>query len=139
MGLKLVYNTLKHTEGETLSQTFTHYKILMNELVDDGVTLSNHEISYGSINSLPKKWLKFNQSLKNSNHVRNIYLTTLFEKYKYEEKIFDKICALDTKKAITSPISTTFFSNSVVQDFQDKPSDEEDMRISKDYLDDLNE
>ena len=52
----------------------------MNELVNDGVTLSKHEINVCFINSLPKKWLSFNQSLKNSNHVRDLDLATFFWK-----------------------------------------------------------
>ncbi|GJY14227.1 hypothetical protein Tco_0383536 [Tanacetum coccineum] len=38
--LKLGYNTFKFKEGETLTQTFTRYKDLMNELVNDGIKLS---------------------------------------------------------------------------------------------------
>ncbi|GJZ84100.1 hypothetical protein Tco_0649439 [Tanacetum coccineum] len=42
-------------------------------------------------------------------------------------------------KALTSPISTYFFSNYVVQDIQNDPTDEEDLKSSQDYLDDVNE
>ncbi|GJZ61957.1 hypothetical protein Tco_0618094 [Tanacetum coccineum] len=37
MDLKLCYNTFRCKEGETLTQTFTRYKALMNELVNDGI------------------------------------------------------------------------------------------------------
>ncbi|GKG10665.1 hypothetical protein Tco_0342065 [Tanacetum coccineum] len=37
------------------------------------------------------------------------------------------------------PLSTTFFSTSIVQDFQDSPDDEEDTRSNHEYLNDLDE
>ncbi|GKA13315.1 retrovirus-related pol polyprotein from transposon TNT 1-94 [Tanacetum coccineum] len=37
------------------------------------------------------------------------------------------------------PLSTAFFSTSIVQDFQDSPDDEEDTRSSHEYLNDLEE
>ncbi|GJX35872.1 retrovirus-related pol polyprotein from transposon TNT 1-94, partial [Tanacetum coccineum] len=51
MDLKLCYNTFKFKEGESLTQTFTKYKSLMNELVNDGIKLSKFEINTGFINS----------------------------------------------------------------------------------------
>nr|GEV68201.1 retrovirus-related Pol polyprotein from transposon TNT 1-94 [Tanacetum cinerariifolium] len=36
MDMKLCYNTFKFKEGENLTQTFTRYKALMNELLNDG-------------------------------------------------------------------------------------------------------
>nr|GEW37823.1 retrovirus-related Pol polyprotein from transposon TNT 1-94 [Tanacetum cinerariifolium] len=39
----------------------------------------------------------------------------------------------------TTPLSTAFFSSSIVQDFQDSPDDEEDTRSSHEYLNDLEE
>ncbi|GJW21837.1 retrovirus-related pol polyprotein from transposon TNT 1-94 [Tanacetum coccineum] len=58
MDLKLCYNIFTFKEDETLTQTFTRYKALMNELVNDGIKLSKLEINTGFINGLPKKWLK---------------------------------------------------------------------------------
>ncbi|GKE73260.1 hypothetical protein Tco_1535301 [Tanacetum coccineum] len=77
MDLKLCYNTFKFKEGETLTQSFTRYKALMNDL---------------------------NKSL--------ISATSL---------------------------STAFISTSIVQDFQDSPDNEEDIRSSHEYLNDLEE
>ncbi|GJS18225.1 hypothetical protein Tco_0412697 [Tanacetum coccineum] len=48
MDLKLCYNTFKFKEGESLTQTFTRYKALMNELVNDGIKLSKLEINTDS-------------------------------------------------------------------------------------------
>ncbi|GKB68571.1 hypothetical protein Tco_0929983 [Tanacetum coccineum] len=44
---------------ESLSQTYTRYKTLLNEIANDGVNLSKHEINVGFVNSLPEKWLTF--------------------------------------------------------------------------------
>ncbi|GJW38002.1 hypothetical protein Tco_0060922 [Tanacetum coccineum] len=45
MDLKLEYQTFRAKSSKTLSQTYTHYKTLLNELANDGVTLSKHEIN----------------------------------------------------------------------------------------------
>ncbi|GJT20871.1 retrovirus-related pol polyprotein from transposon TNT 1-94 [Tanacetum coccineum] len=100
--LKLCYNTFKFIEGESLTQTFTKYKPLMNELVNDGIKLSKLEINAGFINGLPKKWLAICQSLRNTNHVKESKLASLF-------------------------------------DFQESPDDEEDLRSSQEYMNDLDE
>ncbi|GJS53474.1 hypothetical protein Tco_0626836 [Tanacetum coccineum] len=44
-----------------------------------------------------------------------------------------------TKKTLVSatPLSTAFISTSIVQEFQDSPNDEEDVRSSQDYMNDL--
>ncbi|GJT99361.1 hypothetical protein Tco_1109700 [Tanacetum coccineum] len=91
MDLKLCYNTFKFKEGESLTQTFTRYKALMNELVNDGIKLSKLEINTGFIKRLPKKWLSFCQSLRNTNHVKDSELASLFGKLKYEENLIDRL------------------------------------------------
>nr|GEW83891.1 ribonuclease H-like domain-containing protein [Tanacetum cinerariifolium] len=63
MDLKLCYNTFKFKKGESLTQTFTRYNALMNELVNDDIKLSKLEINTGFINGLTNKWLSFCQSL----------------------------------------------------------------------------
>ncbi|GJS05526.1 retrovirus-related pol polyprotein from transposon TNT 1-94 [Tanacetum coccineum] len=47
MDLKLCYNTFKFKEGESLTQTFTRYKALINELVNDGIKFLKLEIIMG--------------------------------------------------------------------------------------------
>ncbi|GJR37638.1 hypothetical protein Tco_1213322 [Tanacetum coccineum] len=123
--IKLCYNTFKFKEGETLIQTFTIYKALMNELVNDGIKLSKLEINTGFINGLPKKWLSFCQSLKNTNHVKDSELGSLFGKLKYEENLINIIYEIEKNKSLISvtPMSTAFFSTSIVQDIQDSPHD----------------
>ncbi|GJU97011.1 retrovirus-related pol polyprotein from transposon TNT 1-94 [Tanacetum coccineum] len=141
MDLKLCYNTFKFKEGESLTQTFTRYKALMNELVNDGIKLSKLEINTGFINGLPKKWLSFCQSLRNTNHVKDSELASLFGKLKYEENLIDSIYETEKSKSLVSatPLSTAFLTTSIVQDFQDSPDDEEDTRSSHEYLNDLEE
>ncbi|GKC77638.1 hypothetical protein Tco_1128412 [Tanacetum coccineum] len=130
--LKLCYNTFKFKEGETLTQTFTRYKTLMNGLVNDGIKLSKLEINTGFINGLPKKWLSFCQSLKNTNHVKDSELASLFGKLEYEENLINNIYETKKNKSLISaiPLLTAFFSSSIVQDFQDRPDDKEDTRSS---------
>ncbi|GJY44996.1 hypothetical protein Tco_0433209 [Tanacetum coccineum] len=59
MDLKLEYQTFRAKPSKSLSQTYTHYKNLLNELSNDGVNLSKHEINVGFVNSLLEKWLTF--------------------------------------------------------------------------------
>ncbi|GKA91074.1 retrovirus-related pol polyprotein from transposon TNT 1-94 [Tanacetum coccineum] len=141
MDLKLCYNTFKFKKGESLTQTFTRYKALMNELVNNGIKLSKLEINTGFINGLPKKWLSFCQSLRNTNHVKDSELASLFAKLKYEENLINSIYETETSKSLvsTTPLLTAFFSTSIVQDFQDSHDDEEDTKSSHEYLNDLEE
>ncbi|GJX64954.1 hypothetical protein Tco_0299297 [Tanacetum coccineum] len=117
------------------------YKALMNELVNDSIKLSKLEINTSFINELPKKWLSFCQSLKNTNNVKDSELASLFGKLKYEENLIDSIYGTEKNKSLISvtPLSTAFFSSSIVQDFQDSPDDEEDTRSNHEYLNDLEE
>ncbi|GKC78352.1 hypothetical protein Tco_1129126, partial [Tanacetum coccineum] len=45
MDLKLEYQTFRAKSTESLSQTYTRYKTLLNELSNDGVNLSKHKIN----------------------------------------------------------------------------------------------
>ncbi|GJY98360.1 hypothetical protein Tco_0515270 [Tanacetum coccineum] len=85
MDMKLRYNIFKFKEGESLTQTFTRYKALKNELVNDGVKLTKLKINTGFINGLPKKWLAFCQSLRNKNHVKESEFASLFDSPDDEE------------------------------------------------------
>ncbi|GJY85849.1 retrovirus-related pol polyprotein from transposon TNT 1-94 [Tanacetum coccineum] len=100
--LKLKYQTFRAKSIESLSQTYTRYKTLLNELANDGVNLFKHEI--------------------NDNLIQRRYS--------------------DTKKALITTssstiISTAFFSNNVIQDFQENYDEEVDERSSEEYLRDL--
>ncbi|GJX39695.1 retrovirus-related pol polyprotein from transposon TNT 1-94 [Tanacetum coccineum] len=47
--MKLEYQTFRAKSTESLSQTYTRYKTLLNELSNDGVNLSKHEINVAFI------------------------------------------------------------------------------------------
>ncbi|GKB04879.1 hypothetical protein Tco_0833074 [Tanacetum coccineum] len=49
MDLKLEYNTFRAKPFESLSQTYTRYKTLLNELSNDSMKLSKHEINVGLV------------------------------------------------------------------------------------------
>nr|GEU42067.1 retrovirus-related Pol polyprotein from transposon TNT 1-94 [Tanacetum cinerariifolium] len=86
MDLKLEYQTFRAKSTESLSQTYTHYKTLLNELANDGVNLSKHEINVGFINSLNEKWLTFSQGLRNANHTQTLDLADIYKDYKTKYK-----------------------------------------------------
>ncbi|GKC87582.1 hypothetical protein Tco_1148231, partial [Tanacetum coccineum] len=98
-------------------------------------------INTGFINGLPKKWLAFCQSLRNTNHVKESELASLFGKLKYEENLIDSIYGTNKVKTLVfaTPLSTAFCSTSIVQNFQDSPNDEEDARSNQEYMNDLEE
>ncbi|GJR24131.1 retrovirus-related pol polyprotein from transposon TNT 1-94 [Tanacetum coccineum] len=119
---------------KSLSQTYTYYKTLLNELANDGVNLSKYEINIGFVNSLPEKWLTFSQGLRNANHTQTLDISDIYGRFVYEDNLIQRRY-LDTKKAlITTPSSTAiftaFFSNNVIQNFQENSDDEVDERSS---------
>lgn len=141
MDLKLEYNTFRAKDSESLSETYTRYKTLLNELTNDGVCLSKHEINVGFVNSLPEKWLNFSHGLRNANHIQNLELPEIYRKFVCEDNLITRRYpgkAQETKKTLTSsPISTAFYSNDVVHDFQDGSNDEVDERTCEENLNDL--
>nr|GEV12462.1 retrovirus-related Pol polyprotein from transposon TNT 1-94 [Tanacetum cinerariifolium] len=141
MNLKLEYQTFRAKSSESLLQTYTRYKTLLNKLSNDCVNLSKHEINVGFVNSLPEKWLTFSQGLRNANHTQTFDLANIYERFVYEDNLIQRRYS-DIKKAlITTPlsfaISTAFFSNNVIQDFLENSDDEVDERSSEEYLRDL--
>ncbi|GJT71863.1 retrovirus-related pol polyprotein from transposon TNT 1-94 [Tanacetum coccineum] len=118
------------TGDERKAANIDHYKALMNELVNDGIKLSKLEINTNFINGLPKKWLSFCQSLRNTNNMKDYELASLFGKLKYEENLRDSIYETEKNKSLVfaTPLSTTLFSSSIFQDFLDSPDDEEDTK-----------
>ncbi|GKE56634.1 hypothetical protein Tco_1495819 [Tanacetum coccineum] len=121
MDLKLEYNTFRAKPSESLSQTYTRYKTLINKLLNDGVTLSKYKINVGFINILPEKWLRFNQGLRNADHTQTLDLADIYRRFVYEDNLILRIYPESKKALITAPsttlISTAFFSNNVIQDF----------------------
>ncbi|GJU39122.1 hypothetical protein Tco_1192079 [Tanacetum coccineum] len=141
MDLKIKYQTFRAKPSESLSQTYTRYKTLLNELSNDGVNLFKHEINVGFVNSLPKKWLTFSQGLRNANHTQTLDLADIYQRFVYEDNLIQRRYFNTNKALITTPsstaISTAFFSNNVIQDFQENSDDEVDERSSEEYLKDL--
>ncbi|GJU42005.1 hypothetical protein Tco_1194962 [Tanacetum coccineum] len=60
---------------ESLSQTYTRYKTLINELANDGVNLSRHEINVGFVN---REVVNFSQVLRNANHTQTLDLADIY-------------------------------------------------------------
>nr|GEY96334.1 retrovirus-related Pol polyprotein from transposon TNT 1-94 [Tanacetum cinerariifolium] len=63
MDLKLEYQTFRAKSTESLSQTYTRYKTLLNELTNDGVNLSKHKITVGFINNYKAEYKKMKVKL----------------------------------------------------------------------------
>ncbi|GKB75353.1 hypothetical protein Tco_0942248 [Tanacetum coccineum] len=61
--LKLEYSNFRAKTSKSLSHTYTSYKTLFNELSNDGVQLSKHELNVGFVNNFPEKYLNFSQGL----------------------------------------------------------------------------
>ncbi|GJU32076.1 retrovirus-related pol polyprotein from transposon TNT 1-94 [Tanacetum coccineum] len=92
-------------------------------------------------NNLPEKWLTFSQGLRNANHTQTLDFANIYERFVYKGNLIQRRYS-DTKKALittpsSTPISTAFFSNNVIQDFQENSDDELDERSSEEYLRDL--
>ncbi|GKB24225.1 hypothetical protein Tco_0863626 [Tanacetum coccineum] len=90
MDLKLEYQTFKGKSSETLSQTYTRYKTLVNELSNDGVILSKYEINVCFVNSLFEKWQSFPQGLRNANHTQTFDLADIYGRFDFQENSDDK-------------------------------------------------
>ncbi|GJT63687.1 hypothetical protein Tco_1015167 [Tanacetum coccineum] len=110
--LKLEYQTFWAKFTESLSQTYSRYKTMLNDLANDGVNLSKHEINID-----------------------------IYGRFVYEDNLIQRRYSNTKKALITTPssttISTAFFSNNVIQDFQENSIDEVDERSSEEYLRDL--
>ncbi|GJY33330.1 retrovirus-related pol polyprotein from transposon TNT 1-94 [Tanacetum coccineum] len=85
MDLKLEYQTFRAKPFESLSQTYTQYKTLLNKLTNDGVALSKHKINVGSVNSLLENWLSFSQGLRNANYTQTLVLADIYGRFVFED------------------------------------------------------
>ncbi|GKA50136.1 hypothetical protein Tco_0743209 [Tanacetum coccineum] len=102
MDLKLEYQTFRAKPSKSISRTYTRYKILLNELANDDVNLSKHEINVGFVNSLPEKWLTFSQGLRNANHTQTLNLVDINERY-FEDYYFEDQYAVSIKEDTAYP------------------------------------
>ncbi|GKE05259.1 hypothetical protein Tco_1397277 [Tanacetum coccineum] len=131
MDLKLKYKMFRAKPSDTLSKTYTYYKTLLNELTNDGVTISKHEINVDFVNSLLEKWLSFSQGLRNANHTQTLDLADIYGRFVYEDNLIFRRYS-NTKNVLIStpsdsPISTAFFSNNI--DKEEVSGDEEETRV----------
>ncbi|GJX77515.1 retrovirus-related pol polyprotein from transposon TNT 1-94 [Tanacetum coccineum] len=88
-----------------------------------------------------QRWNDIHKGLRNANHTQTLNLADIYGRFVYEDNLIQRRYS-DTKKALIStpsstPISTTFFSSNVIQDFQENFDDEVDERSSEEYLRDL--
>nr|GEU63660.1 retrovirus-related Pol polyprotein from transposon TNT 1-94 [Tanacetum cinerariifolium] len=90
MNLKLEYQTFRAKSTKSLSQTYTCYMTVLNELANDGVNLSKHEINVGFVKSLPEKWLTFSYGLRNANHTQTLDLADIYERFVYEDNLIQR-------------------------------------------------
>ncbi|GJY24353.1 retrovirus-related pol polyprotein from transposon TNT 1-94 [Tanacetum coccineum] len=106
---KLVINTSfinglpkKWLESVKVSETLTMLKILS--------LLLYLVINIGFINGLPKKWLSFCQSLRNTNHVKDFELASLFEDVSSDDNEMTEVKVLmalvDDENVVVSKEST---------------------------------
>nr|GEV01925.1 retrovirus-related Pol polyprotein from transposon TNT 1-94 [Tanacetum cinerariifolium] len=111
--LKLEYQTFRAKSTERLSQTYTRYKTLHNELINDGVNLSKHKINVGFVNSLPEKWLTFSQRPRNANHTQTLDLAEIYGRVEVstarviKEKIESQSETTQTVSALKLPVLKT--------------------------------
>ncbi|GKF32936.1 retrovirus-related pol polyprotein from transposon TNT 1-94, partial [Tanacetum coccineum] len=84
--------------------------------------------------------------MRNANHTQTLDLADIYGRFVYEDNLIQRRYSNTKKALITTPsstaISTAFFSNNVIQDFQENSDDEEDERSkdersSEEYLRDL--
>nr|GEV61437.1 retrovirus-related Pol polyprotein from transposon TNT 1-94 [Tanacetum cinerariifolium] len=123
MDLKLKYQTFKAKPTKSLSQTYTRYKTLLNELANDGVNLSKHEINVGFMNSLSEKWSTFSQGLRNANHTQTLDLADIYERFVYEDNLIQIRLVenqIDVKVKQIRTNNGTEFKNSELVSFCDE-------------------
>ncbi|GJZ64671.1 retrovirus-related pol polyprotein from transposon TNT 1-94 [Tanacetum coccineum] len=124
-----------------------HEEVLFTERGDGVADIKRHRRDLSSdsvrdlVTALPEKWLTFSQGLRNANHTQTLDLADIYGRFVYEDNLIQRRYS-DTKKALittpsSTPISTAFFSNNVIQDFQENSDDEVDERTSEEYLRDL--
>ncbi|GJX54141.1 retrovirus-related pol polyprotein from transposon TNT 1-94 [Tanacetum coccineum] len=117
MDLKLEYQTFRAKSTESLSQTYTRYKTLLNELANDGVNLSKHEINVGFMNSLPKKWLTFSQGLRNANHTQTLDLVDIYGRFDFQENS-DDVVDKRTSKEYQRDFDIEYHERALLKDYK---------------------
>ncbi|GJS29663.1 hypothetical protein Tco_0490283 [Tanacetum coccineum] len=73
--LRLKFNSFKALEGEKVQGTFTRLKILLNDLENKGVSISQAGVNATFVNNFPRKWLNMNQTQRANNSIKNDSMT----------------------------------------------------------------
>nr|GEX27871.1 hypothetical protein [Tanacetum cinerariifolium] len=83
--LRLKFYAFKAIEGEKVNGTFTRLRSLLNDLENNGVSITQAKVNATFVNSLPRKWLSMNQTQRANNFIKNDTLAALYSKYNYEK------------------------------------------------------
>ncbi|GJZ06429.1 hypothetical protein Tco_0540222 [Tanacetum coccineum] len=133
MDLKLQYQTFRAKPSESISQTYTRYKTLLDELANDGVNLSKHEINVAFVNSLLEKWLTFSQGLRNANHTQILDLVDIYGRFadpKIQKDYKAEYKKLKAKLALLEAIPST---SQTPKNFQPKNKADDELTVEKIY------
>ncbi|GJR75251.1 retrovirus-related pol polyprotein from transposon TNT 1-94 [Tanacetum coccineum] len=133
--LRLKFNAFKALKGERVKETFTRLKYLLNDLENNGVSISQAKLNATFVNSLPRKWLSMNQTQRANNSIKNDTMEALYGKYNYEEGLIDQIYMSESTKFSLQCLKA-LISNPTLQDSD--TDIEEDQRSSSEFLADLN-
>ncbi|GKA01419.1 hypothetical protein Tco_0674084 [Tanacetum coccineum] len=135
MDLKLEYQAFRAKSTESLSQTYTRYKTLLNELSNDGVNLFKHEINVGFMNSLPEKWLTFSQGLRNANHTQTLDLADIYGRFVYEDNLIHRRISKKILMMKLMKVSKGFQPKFTPKLIQSSPNSNSqvDLKFQKDY------
>ncbi|GKA32177.1 hypothetical protein Tco_0718544 [Tanacetum coccineum] len=109
-----------------------------NRIIDLKLEYQTFRAKPNEISHRPTPWLTFSQGLRNANHTQTLDLTDIYGRFVYEDNLIQRRYSDNKKALITTPSSTSisiaFFSNNVIQDFQENSNDEVDNRQGIDGL-----
>ncbi|GJV65217.1 hypothetical protein Tco_1476045 [Tanacetum coccineum] len=115
------YQTFRAKPYDSLSQTHTRYKTLLNELSNDGVTLSKREINVVFVNSLPE---------------RSVYKDNLIQRRISKKILMMRQMREPMRMSNISSVSKGFqpnFTPKLIQSSQPAKSSQNKPKIQKDY------
>nr|GEU76964.1 hypothetical protein [Tanacetum cinerariifolium]GEV82072.1 hypothetical protein [Tanacetum cinerariifolium] len=109
--------------------------LIMSVLPDDQI---NYVINCLTAKSTWDDLILYHEGPFDVKESRVMDLKLCYNTFKFKK---DNIYETEKNKSLVcaTPLSTAFFSSSIIQDFQDSPDDEEDTRSSHEYLNDLEE
>ncbi|GJZ93421.1 hypothetical protein Tco_0665486 [Tanacetum coccineum] len=129
MDLKLEYQTFRAKPTKSLSHTYTRYKTLLNELANDGVNLSKHEINTLDLADILCKDSQENSDDEADERSSEEYLRDL------DIEFHDRALLSNSKLTGYSSVSKGFqpkFTPKLIQSSQNSIS-QADPKVQKDY------